>query len=576
MPGRDTSVPAETVHLPDITNAAERMGVEVAVMNDYGVGIDCHSKFIQVCVLRKDGGRYLRFEREFSTAWASLKQAHFWAFAQVHETDRTVKAHEFRYVIESTGTYHLPVLRAWRGAPSVINPQLAGATKRKTDVLDARLLATHGVSGLWPTSFIVDDQGEQLRLLINMRFEAGRNATRALNRINNCILRFGHTLGAVQKMADSTARAIIEDLCDGRAAVHEYIAPDGIPEAIRPFFKRCYAIYDHFAEIREEYHNRALKFVKSHEWRVAGGTADGKTLLDNLTSVSGVGEVSAMTWLSVVLDPNRFQETRQVAAFCGCDPSLKVSAGKVTSYAKRKGNARLHHVLKNVAAQLVRRRSEPIGQWGFGIQRRHAKGGWARAINAVARRLAACLWHVHRNNAAFTLEQYRFFLVPEVQDVPVEAMNLDTRYTRLLKEAGCNTSKEVAAGFNSSLPQQKGIGAGCLQRVKEWLDQHKVHPDRNRPQQTVEEKLHAAGITTGSSSAGSSAGVRSTKRKPTPTASAPASSTALTSAAASCSRRTRGTRKKSSASTSVTPSVKKSRSRSASVASAQKTAPRTP
>ena len=40
-----------------------------------------------------------------------------------------VQADVLRYCIESTGTYHMPVLRAWEGIPCVVNPLLkAGAT----------------------------------------------------------------------------------------------------------------------------------------------------------------------------------------------------------------------------------------------------------------------------------------------------------------------------------------------------------------------------------------------------------------------------------------------------------------
>lgn len=575
MTGSKSPSASEALHLPDITNAAARVGVDVHVVNDYGVGIDCHSQFIQVCVIRKEGPAFRRYEREFSTQWQSLKAAHFWAFALAQETDRRLSRKEFRYTIESTGTYHLPVLRAWHGTPSVINPQLAGATKRKTDVLDARLLATHSLCGLWPASFVVDDQGEQLRLLLNMRYEAGRNATRALNRINNQVLRFGHTLGAEHSMADATARAVIEDLCRGVVPVHENLCPEGLPEAVRPLFLQSYALYDQFSELRLDYHKRTMDFVKRHEWPIAGTTMNGAKLLDVLTSVPGVGEVSALTWLSVVLDPNRFTDARQVAAFCGCDPSLKVSAGKVTSYAKRKGNARLHHVLKNVAAQLVRRRNEPLGQWGFGIQRRHAKGGWARAINAVSRRLAIFLWHVHRNGATFSFEQYTFFLVPDVQDVPVEAMNLDTRYTRLLKEAGMSTSKEVARAFNTSLPQREGIGAGCLSRVKEWLDQHRVTPNPDRTDRSKFAKTGSQRASMASTSPESSSGEVAPKRSATTSRSLGESSISSSSTMGLRSKSTSGSKTRSSSKSDSSPSVKKSSKKSASTRSRRATVPRT-
>lgn len=443
-------------------------------LHPYGIGIDTHKGFIQVCLLVQVASEVTRFEAEFTTAWPEIERAKAWVMAHLTANRVEVDPAMLRYTIESTGTYHQPVLLCWQGLPSVVNPLLAGPTRRKTDVLDARMLAHQSIIGMWPASFIPSRQAEELRILVAMRNEAGRGATRACNRVNNHILRFGHTLGREFSMTDSRARGAIEDMCEGRTPLGPSISPIGIPEPVRCMFTASYKLYDYFAAMRKEYHDRALQFVRAREWPMGSGTIKGKNLLANLQTVPGVGEVSALTWLSVVCDPRRFQVAKQVAAFCGADPSLKVSAGKVTSHVRRKGNARLHHVLKNVAAQLVRRHSDPLGQWGYALFRRNAKGGWGRAINAVSRRLAICLWHVHRVGHPFSYEQYRFYVVAEVRDVPIEDMDISARYKAMLLDAGLSRTGDVARTFLTTLPQQKGIGAGCLKAVKQWIDGNKL------------------------------------------------------------------------------------------------------
>ena len=58
--------------------AARQVGVDRGadpvhqVLYDYGVGIDCHSKFIQICVLCQFCGQVRRAEKEFTTAWDDL------------------------------------------------------------------------------------------------------------------------------------------------------------------------------------------------------------------------------------------------------------------------------------------------------------------------------------------------------------------------------------------------------------------------------------------------------------------------------------------------------------------------
>ena len=109
----------------------------VQVLRPYGVGIDTHSKFIAVCVMRQKGSLVVKSEAQFSTEWESLLEARRW----ITNTLDLPAGAPFWYCIESTGTYHFPVLLAFGGEPSVVNPLLAGPTRRKTDVLDARLLS---------------------------------------------------------------------------------------------------------------------------------------------------------------------------------------------------------------------------------------------------------------------------------------------------------------------------------------------------------------------------------------------------------------------------------------------------
>lgn len=474
-------IPAPMAAADDIEPPPETMTPTLP----YGVGIDTHKSFIQVCILYQTPTATERVEREFKTTWTDLSAARTWIESTLQKQGHFQAGDLLRYVIESTGCYHMPVCQAFEGTPTVINPMLAGPSRRKTDVLDARMLAHHSIVALWRPSYVVPVAGETLRCLLAMRNEASRNASRLINRVNNHALRFGHTLGRDGSLADMERRAIIEDMCRGSTPTSEALGPNGLPESARPIFVDSYRLYDMYKSMVADYHRKALAFLKANDWPMEGGAIKGKVLLENLTSIPSVGEVTALTWLSVIHDPRRFTDKKQVAAFCGSDPSVKVSAGKTTSHVKRKGNARLHHVLKNCASQLVRNHKDPLGQWGYGILRRHRKGSWGRAISAVARRLAIMLWHVHRTGHPFSYEQYRFMLVDPVEEMPIDEMDIHSRYKQMLKEKGLTTTGEVARAFMSALPQQKGIGVGCLTAVKTWLESHKIQPQQ-RPSAPME------------------------------------------------------------------------------------------
>lgn len=143
-------------------------GIPVQETKSYGIGIDCHSKFIQVCVLAKQDLLFYAHQKEFGTDWNSLVSAKDWCIHVLREKSDPVSdlSLPIHYCIESTSTCHQPVLLAFGGAPSIVNPTLAGASKRKTDVLDAQMPATHDLVGVWRESYIPSPDISELRVLV--------------------------------------------------------------------------------------------------------------------------------------------------------------------------------------------------------------------------------------------------------------------------------------------------------------------------------------------------------------------------------------------------------------------------
>ena len=173
-------------------------GVEVQKLQSYGVGIDCHSVFIAVNVHVRRNGHIYKYQRDFNTDWDSLLTAKKWVMDTIrdHSDPLPDLRQPLHYVIEATSTYHMPILLAWEGKPSVINPMLAGATKKKTDELDAERLSFHDLTGVWQESYVPPAAIQSLRVLIAERDHFSKLATQCSNRINNIITRFGFTPGA--------------------------------------------------------------------------------------------------------------------------------------------------------------------------------------------------------------------------------------------------------------------------------------------------------------------------------------------------------------------------------------------
>ena len=370
------------------------------------------------------------------------------------------------------GTYHFPVLLAWSGIPSVVNPLLAGPTRRKTDVLDARLLAHHSITGMWKPSFVPSAQAQELRVVWATRAEALRRATRASNQINNIVLRFGHTFGRDCSMRSAQGEGIISDLLDGRIPRIPTVNPDGLPLSVRPRIRDLANDLHTNMQRTKRAGIEAMNFVQSRDWPLGKGTLPGVQLMGILQSVPGVGQTTALTWLSEVCDPSRFQVDKQVAAFSGCDPSLKVSAGKVTSMVRRAGNARLHAALLYAAAGVLRQPADPLGQWGRSIAGRHKKGGHRKACGAIARRLAVSLWHVHRKGEMYDGSQYQLVNQFTVPDVKLSSI-LPKRAVSILKAEHVTSTAALALAYTEGkLAGMFGLGSGTIAKIKAWISEH--------------------------------------------------------------------------------------------------------
>jgi len=119
-----------------------------------------------------------------------------------------------------------------------------------------------------------------------------------------------------------------------------------------------------------------------------------------LTTVPGVGRIVALCYLTAVRDPGRFQSGRQVGAYLGLVPSLYQSGrtyrlGKITKH----GNGQARWALCIAANALLRtRRRTALGEWGKELVERL---GRKKAIVAIARKLAAVMWSMLKNDVDF-------------------------------------------------------------------------------------------------------------------------------------------------------------------------------
>jgi transposase len=461
-------------------------GQSSVTLHRYGVGVDCHSRFFQVCVLIPSGTQIVRTERKVPALWPELRAAKAWIVRTLMEYGIDVLEFDLRYTCESTGQYHMPLCLAWRGHPAIINPSDTGHVRRKTDRLDAEKLAQHSLHGLWRESWMAPDEIQELRVLANQRAKLVAERSRVTNRINSDLLRFGHTVGQLGKINGSLVRALIEDFStNGSVAIHrDHFSDTKIPAGAVCVFAQRWKRIDALDQEIKTVEDLCLKQIDGLTWRIgAGGTVSGCQLRSSLESIPGVGTQTVITWLAEIGDITRFGSVNKLLAYCGLDPSEQISAGKVTGTKTRKGNARLHGALRNAGrAMLAHAPSCKFSIWARGYMGRHPRAAKSKAVHALARRVGKALHYCHLKNEPFDDSGYRTLLSESSYPFcPVEKMGLSPGVVRNLKSNGLRTSRQVVDAFYSDLGRRPGCGKVTVQAVATWINSHRNRsPERAR------------------------------------------------------------------------------------------------
>jgi transposase len=393
---------------------------------------------------------------------------------------------DLRYTLESTGQYHMPCCLSWRGHPAIINPSDTAAARRKTDKLDAKKLAHPSLTGLWRESWMATDVVQELRVLTIQRARLVSERSRLTNRINGALLRYGHTVGQLGPLNGNLVRPLIEDFCtEGRVSLYpeffsDHKLPPCVVHVIPPMGRRVDQLTTEIAAVER----LTLEGIDQADWIAQGGpVVKGDVLRRDLQSVPGVGAWTAAVWLAEIGDITRFAHVKQACAYAGLDASLGVSAGKVTNRCARKGNQRLWGALKDAARGALARTSQSnFINWVRASMGRQVKGSKARAMNALARRIARALDCVPLKCEPFDETRYRPVLSESSYPIcGVEEMGLPPRVVSILKANALLTSRQVVEAFFTDLSRRPGCGPRTIQTVASWIHQHQRGPGSPSP-----------------------------------------------------------------------------------------------
>jgi transposase len=113
-----------------------------------------------------------------------------------------------------------------------------------------------------------------------------------------------------------------------------------------------------------------------------------------LRRISGVGPITALTFVLTIEDPHRFLRSRDVAAFLGLVPRRDSSGRRDPELSITKAGDRLVRRLLVQCAHHILAENRPdtdIRRWGVGLANRGGKNAKKRAVVAVARKLSVVM-----------------------------------------------------------------------------------------------------------------------------------------------------------------------------------------
>jgi transposase len=328
------------------------------------IGFDVHKKSISYCVKTADGtiveeGR-LKATHQALREWAAKRQE------------------PWHGAMEATlfSGWIYDVLKPFAARLEMGNPSMMkaiGASKKKSDRLDARKIADLVRCNLLPACYVASVEMRELRRLLRYRNTVVGHAVQLKNKMSGLLMEVGAEYNKQQLHGKQYFTELMGQL-------------EEVPESVKDMLRLSRSALEMFETTQRQLLNRLQKEPAL------------KKRLALLQSIDGVGEVTSLTWALEVCDPRRFPSIADAVSYCGLTSALDSSADKQKrGPISKQRNPHLQTVLIE-AAKLAPR-------WNRGLAELHEqelkRGHRNRATLEVARKLVAYLLAVDKSGKPF-------------------------------------------------------------------------------------------------------------------------------------------------------------------------------
>jgi len=318
------------------------------------VGVDLHKQTISLCVVMQKAGQRVVVKRE-TLRCDEPRRVQSWF--------RRLGA--FQVTVEATSSYEWFVQLVEPLADRVVlaHPKklrVIAESTRKTDKLDAQVLAEFLSLGMIPAAYRPSPRLREHRALVRQRQYIQRRITSAKNRLRHIL---SHYNADVKYLFSEKGQAYLGEL--------------PLSAADRFVVRQLQASLKHWNSQLVEIHTELRKFAK----KAPEVEREARQVLESMPCV---GPVTIEVVLSELGDVRRFRSQKQVAAYAGLAPGIRESASRTKQLGiTKEGSGLLRWVMIQTAWRLVGK----TRRWGVVYERLKARTGSKKAIVAIARRL---------------------------------------------------------------------------------------------------------------------------------------------------------------------------------------------
>lgn len=328
------------------------------------IGLDVHKKSVSYCI-KTAAGEVVQ-EGKVEACRPELRR---WAEQQQRPWCGAMEATLFSsWVYDTLKPY---AERLVMGHPAKMEAISAG--KKKSDAIDARTIADLLRCDLLPECYVMAPEMRDLRRLLRYRSLVVQQSVRMQNKMAGLLMESGTVFQKEKLHGKKYFAELIETL-------------EEVPESVKYLLRMSRSSMEMFQSVQKQIVQRLLSEPML------------KHRIECLTSIRGVGPITALTWALEIADPRRFSSVGDAVSYCGLTAAFRSSAGKQQrGPISKQRNEWLQTVLIE-AAKLAPR-------WNPQLAALHAAqlelGHRNRATLQVARKLVAYLLAVDKSGRPF-------------------------------------------------------------------------------------------------------------------------------------------------------------------------------